>query len=306
MSTAVIPRISPGMQIPYYEEGDHDPQIFSSEAQNMTVAVCNSILKGKVVYGTTPGFLLSERGAIWTIPRRSAGGGTDSSGGMFPFRVYNPTGSPANTFRVHGGVALVPELFPSSTTPRDIQIDSTGKYQECDGTDLVYDTSSGSQGSDVNDIVLDNWDSGAGFYTSCGIWLEVSQQIDVPGVIATQVSTQFNFLPPYCVKRVQPDTPDLLTTLIVPLAKIIPTSIDSDPLNYGDLLGSTIIQFQREQVVWPVQFGRFAGSYDSGRVCLPGECVQAADGNYWQLMTPYAKIGDNPVTSVDNWIRINQ
>jgi len=305
-SIATTPGINQGMLIPWFTPGRSRPSPFSSADMNKIVAVCNAVLNGKIVRGSTDALVISARNAVFQISRATSQGGSQGNDSMFPFRVYQPDGEPSNTFRIHGGVALVPELFPANTTPRTISIDRASKYQECAGTDLVFDSSSDSQGSDVNDIVLDNWDRGDGsFYISCGIWLEVSQRLDSPGTVLTQIVTGFDFLPSYCIKRIDPDIPELLTVLMVPIAKIIPTSIDTDPLNYGDLLSSITVQFQREQAVWPIQFGRYAGTYNSGRVCLPNESVFASDGNFWMNMAPYAIIGSDPILASE-FIRINQ
>jgi hypothetical protein len=303
MSAAIIPRISQGMQIPYYEEGDHDPMIFSSEAQNKAIAVCNSLLKGKVVYGAAPGLTMSERGLLITIPRPGAGGSA-STGGMFPFRVYNPTGSPANTFRVHGGVAIVEELFPVNTTPNDYQPEVGYIYNEVTATDQVYDTASSSEGTGANDVVLDSWLNGGGpaVFSTAIIWLELSQTLDSPGAVTSSLHFNYNTTKGVCIRTDQLD-PFLETALLIPLALVFQTGTDED----GDLLSSYIVQLWNTQVVGvPIYPGRQASIFNLGKAIFPNEATYyGGDGNTYLNVSARVSIGTSPAAN-SNFIRINQ
>ena len=281
-SPSTPPKLEPGMRLEYYRPGEGKPNLFSAEDANVERALLNAFAASKVVVGTRPGFNLSERGAVFTVPKSSAASNSGSSGGFHPFKVYNPTGAAANTFRVRGGYVWAPELFPASTTQREIDVADTHVLQEVSGTDGISWTSD-DEGSSANDLVLDDWDNGAagvhGFYS---IWAEIYQVVSSPGVITMTIQGDFGPLgdnaPPGFTQRFDTMPGDEEKTYI-PIARIIPTGYDGT-----DITGARIVQFQNSNVSTLMALGgqsRFIGTYTDDRIYYPGDIVFSVALGEW-------------------------
>jgi len=302
-SVATMPRIHGGMKIPLFREGEDGPQIIDASGMNPIVQACNSFLNGKARFSNRLALTISESGFVLEVPRAAVGGST-AAGGMFPFRVYNPTGKPANTFRVHGGVAILEQLFPAVTTPNTFQPESAGLFFQVNTSDQVYDTSSTSEGIDTYDIVLNNWLSGGGpaIFDRCLIWLELSQVLDSPGAITASLHSGFDLVKPVSVRTDHSD-PFLETALIIPLAYVYPTSTDED----GDLLSSYVVQLWDTQILnVPIYPGRMDSVFDPAKMIWPNEVTfYGGDGNLYRNTSEFVVIGTNPPAS-PYLIRINQ
>lgn len=302
-SPTTNPRISAGMDIPYFREGEDDPQISSAEAMNRLVGAANCIVKAKAQYGSRPAVLVSERGMVIQFPRPTATTAPVASTALHPFKIYHPDGAAANTFRVHGGYVMVPEFFPASTTPRLIDLDFAHVLRAADGTDGVTDNSD-STGSGANDIILSNWNTGTGsVYQFCGIWLTIYQSLGTAGTIQIIVEHGFNTLRPYLTSWEFPGLHAIKTT--VPIGIITATGFGTIPEDITapiDLASSTISQMLHSAVTGTYSAGpaRYNYTYIDQQFYFPGDIVLwATDGHIYVQSQPdgYASIGYSPINS---------
>jgi hypothetical protein len=266
------PHLYQGLRLPYFQPGDGRPSVWSAGDMNKIVAVCNAILNAHISRGDSDSILISDHNLAFQLEQAAEAASGATSAGMHPFRVYNPTGEMASTFRIRGGYAIVPELFPASTTQRDFSTADSHSFVQVEETDGVYEVSD-EEGDATYDLDLSNWDNGlGGLWSFWGIWLQIFQDLGDPGNIVVSIENQGGYIPAACTIHANSggviggDT----ETNYIPLAMIFPTSFDGNTL-----LAGTIHQLQHSSInQWRLDGAtRYVGPYHSERVYWPGDII---------------------------------